>query len=384
MIQNILFVGHDANRAGSQILLLRFLKLLKAYGKVQFSILLKHDGPLVQEYEAVAPTYILHQEKPVGLKSQILQKIKAKIGQTTSEVNPVWQMLAHQKFDLIVSNTFTNGDIFEELSQFNCPIYSYIHELRMGIEMYNGTQQAIDNTLRGTQKFIACANSVKQNLLQQFGISEQQIEILCSLLPESAQQYQISSAKVNALKQELGIPQDAFVVGGMGTIDLRKGTDLFVQLAHILQHQNTYFLWVGGSHSQNDFKIFSIDAQRLGLQNIKFVEAVSNPLDYLSVFDIFALTSREDPYPLVVLEAALLQKPMVCFEKAGGAQDLIETDAGMIVPYLSLEAMANAVRIMKENPEIRTKMGRIAREKVLQRHSTEKAFQEFLTILQIS
>ena len=78
MIQNILFVGHDANRAGSQILLLRFLKLLKAYGKVQFSILLKHDGPLVQEYAAVAPTYILHQEQVVGLKSQILQKIKTK------------------------------------------------------------------------------------------------------------------------------------------------------------------------------------------------------------------------------------------------------------------------------------------------------------------
>ncbi len=49
-----------------------------------------------------------------------------------------------------------------------------------------------------------------------------------------------------------------------------------------------------------------------------------------------------------------------------------------------MKSPANAVRIMKENPEIRTKMGRIAREKVLQRHSTEKAFQEFLTILQIS
>jgi hypothetical protein len=98
-------------------------------------------------------------------------------------VNPVWQTLASQKFDLIVSNTFTNGDIFEELSQFNCPIYSYIHELRMGIEMYNGTQQAIENTLRGTQKFIACANSVKQNLLQQFGIPEQKIEIFVHYSP---------------------------------------------------------------------------------------------------------------------------------------------------------------------------------------------------------
>ncbi|MDI9880164.1 glycosyltransferase family 4 protein [Flectobacillus longus] len=384
MIQNILFVGHDANRAGSQILLLRFLKLLKSYGKVKFSVLLKHDGPLVQEYESIAPTYLLHQEKTIGLKNQILQKIKSKLGQTSTEKSHVWQTLASQKFDLIVSNTFTNGDIFEELSQLNIPIYSYIHELRMGIEMYNGSQQAINNTLRCTQKFIACANSVKQNLMQQFEIPEQKIDILCSLLPESAQDYHISSTKVDTLKQELGIPQDAFVVGGMGTIDLRKGTDLFVQLAHILQQQNIYFLWIGGSHSQNDFKIFSIDSQRLGLHNIRFVEAVSNPLDYLAVFDIFALTSREDPYPLVVLEAALLQKPMVCFENAGGAQDLIETDAGIIVPYLSLNAMANAIVSIKENPACRLQMGKVARKKVLQRHATEKAFHEFLTILHIS
>ena len=104
----------------------------------------------------------------------------------------------------------------------------------------------------------------------------------------------------------------------------------------------------------------------------------------MAVFDIFALTSREDPYPLVVLEAALLQKPMVCFENAGGAQDLIETDAGIIVPYLSLNAMANAIVSIKENPECRLQMGQIARKKVLQRHATEKAFHEFLTILHIS
>jgi glycosyltransferase involved in cell wall biosynthesis len=68
---------------------------------------------------------------------------------------------------------------------------------------------------------------------------------------------------------------------------------------------------------------------------------------------------------------------MVCFEKAGGAQDLIETDAGMIVPYLSLEAMANAVRIMKENPEIRTKMGRIARRKFFKDIRQKKLFKNF-------
>ena len=58
--------------------------------------------------------------------------------------------------------------------------------------------------------------------------------------------------------------------------------------------------------------------------------------DYFSIFDVFALMFREDPFPLVCLEAALLEKPNLCFARAGGASELVESDSGFVVPYLDL------------------------------------------------
>ena len=41
---------------------------------------------------------------------------------------------------------------------------------------------------------------------------------------------------------------------------------------------------------------------------------------------------EEDPYTLVCLEAAALEKPYVCFEGAGGSPEFVEEDCGFVVP----------------------------------------------------
>jgi hypothetical protein len=57
-MKHILFVSHDANRAGAQILLLRFLKLLKYDKDFTFSILLKSGGIIENEFKEIAKTYL--------------------------------------------------------------------------------------------------------------------------------------------------------------------------------------------------------------------------------------------------------------------------------------------------------------------------------------
>ncbi|WP_026994744.1 glycosyltransferase family 4 protein [Flectobacillus major] len=380
MKQKILFVGHDANRAGAQILLLRFLKLLKEKTQIEFSVLLKYGGPLVDDYRAIAETFVLYQAPSTSLKRILLEKVKQKILGKANNTGPLWNTLKAKQFDLIVSNTFTNGDIFPELTQLGCPIYSYIHELEMGINMYSSAKN-IQNTLNGTHRYIACADSVKGNLINQFGIQPNKIDVLPSLLPEAAMNYKPDVSQIASIKKQLGIPEQAFVVGGMGTIDLRKGVDLFLQIGHLLQAHGVYLVWVGGSHQQADFQLFNIDKKRLKLDNLKFVEAVANPLDYMALFDIFALTSREDPYPLVVLEAALLSKPIICFDQAGGAKDFVETNAGFLIDYLDVQAFAKQIEQLIQNTPERTEKGTNAHKKVLERHQTQYAFDTFLAIL---
>jgi hypothetical protein len=66
--------------------------------------------------------------------------------------------------------------------------------------------------------------------------------------------------------------------------------------------------------------------------------------EWLSAADLFALTSREDPYPSAVLEALAAGLRVVAFEDSGGIPDLLAAQhAGEAVPMADVEAMAESV-----------------------------------------
>ncbi len=379
-MKNILFVSHDANRAGAQILLLRFLKLLKENQAFKFSILLKEGGIIAQEFEEIAQTYHWQPQKS-PIRNSFLGKLYNRFVRKENYQNTVLKNIEAQNFDLIVSNTIANGDILPFLHPLNIPIKTYVHELEMGIQQYTKPEY-FRNVKTLSSSFIACAESVKENLINNHNIDTTLIKVLPSILPESALNYNVNKSFNEILRKQLNIPKNAFLIGGMGTVDLRKGVDVFLQVANKLKdNSNIFFLWVGGQESEIDYKNFQIDKSRLELNNITFQTSVKNPLDYMALFDIFLVSSREDPYPLVVLEAAMLSKPIICFDKAGGAKDFVENDCGSVIEYLNIDKVVQKIEDLKENHSLIKQMGDSARSKVLERHNQTLAFQTFVNIL---
>jgi glycosyltransferase involved in cell wall biosynthesis len=251
----------------------------------------------------------------------------------------------------------------------------------MGIQQYT-TPEYFRNVVKFSNAFIACGEAVKLNLVENHNIEADLISVLPSLLPESALSYTPDSEKMIKLKNQYGIREEAFLVGGIGTVDLRKGVDIFLQVAKKLKnHKEIYFFWLGGQNTETDYKIFQIDNNRLDLENVTFQTSVSNPLDYMASFDVFFVSSREDPYPLVVLEAATLQKPIICFDRAGGAKDFVEQDCGFIVDYLDIDKTVEKIVELKDNTALRQQMGENGRKKVLERHNQDNAFKTFVEIL---
>ena len=379
-MKNILFVSHDANRAGAQILLLRFLRLLKEDKNFKFSILLKQGGIIENEFNEIAPTYYWQNNKLPTNNSffdRLYRKFFPGINNETLSID----ILKEQRFDLIVSNTIANGDILPYLQQLNVPIKTYVHELEMGIQQY--TKPAYFEAVKAlSSTYIACAESVKENLIKNHNIDTTLIKVLPSLLPESALDYKSEKSFDQLIRNQYKIPENAFLVGGMGTVDFRKGVDVFLQVASKLKNDvDIFFLWVGGQEEEINYKNFQIDMNRLGLENIFFQKSVENPLDYLSLFDVFFISSREDPYPLVVLEAAILSKPIICFDRAGGAKDFVEQDCGAIVEYLNVDKVVENIIQFKDNPNLKIQMGLNARKKVLERHNETIAFNTFTEIL---
>ena len=84
---------------------------------------------------------------------------------------------------------------------------------------------------------------------------------------------------------------------------------------------------------------------RRGWQSqVRFVGPAPTPLPYMLAADVFLLSSREDPFPLVCLEAADCGLPVLCFADAGGMPLFVQEDAGAVVPYLDVDEMANQLR----------------------------------------
>lgn len=177
------------------------------------------------------------------------------------------------------------------------------------------------------------------------------------------------------------MPDDALLIVGSGIAGWRKGTDLFIHLARAVgqQRSRAYFAWIGGGSAWE----FEHDVRVGGLaEKMRFTGAVVKPADYLAAADVFVLTSREDPYPLVCLGAAAREKPIVCFEGAGGGPEFVEEDCGFVVPYLDTLAMADRVVSLLDSPDFRVTIGSAARRKVAQRHDIKGAASRITEIIE--
>jgi glycosyltransferase involved in cell wall biosynthesis len=93
------------------------------------------------------------------------------------------------------------------------------------------------------------------------------------------------------------------------------------------------------------------------ISNFHFLGQLPHDLDNFLPFDLLFLSSREDPYPVVVLEAALMKIPTVYFAKSGGINEFVTDDCGWQIETFSPGDAANKI-VSLTNGEIAKKGAR--------------------------
>ena len=384
MKKKILFIGHSAGLTGAPLVLLNLLKWLKGHSTIDFEVLLRTGGELQTAYKMLAPTRLYEP----SLNNRILSKLYRHLNRNLKAFYLRKGRLRHfnqSSIGLIFSNTITNGEVLSLLVDIGCPVICRVAELECWI--HRSGFENLEQVKRCTTHYIAVSNAVKKNLVQAHGISENKVDVIHGFIPIPKQDSNSFSLKSKNIRRSLNIPSNSFVVGGSGSETWGKGKDLFVQIAYLLSQKlqdfPIYFIWVGGRNNGMDFYGIQHDVRHTGLgERVHFVEEVSNPLDYYAAFDVFAMTSREDSYPLVNLEVAALGKPIVCFENAGGSPEFVENDAGFVVPYLDIYLMAEKIIILAKDKELRKKLGYRAAQKVQERDEINVAAPKILKIIE--
>jgi glycosyltransferase involved in cell wall biosynthesis len=178
---------------------------------------------------------------------------------------------------------------------------------------------------------------------------------------DTAQQLQSSKS---AMRSELGIPSDAFVVGLVGQVQPIKGHAEFVTAALQIAAQapDAHFLMVGAAPPDPEAQQFAqelhvtINASHYAdrFHMLGFRNDVSQ---LLAAMDVLCVPSWNEPFGRVAVEG-MAAGLAVLGTSAGGLPEIITGEVdGLLVPPRDTAALEAALLRLRCEPDLRTKLG---------------------------
>lgn len=340
------------------MLLLNLTKWLVAKKpNISVTVLLVKGGDLEIEFKKTTKTYILN----------INNEFDNFILDTIDKLHQRTRIFLY-KWDVIFSNTIVNGEVLKYFVHKKTKIVSYIHELKKSIDIYD-KKGKVEGTLKSSNYFLCGSNMVQNTLIHDFKVSPNITSVVNSFIDFNKYNYNKNSAKNKDLRKKLNISSTTTVVGMIGTSDYRKGYDIFLETARKMKNNDVHFVWVGS----DDRKSFHNDL------NLSLIAPCKNYLEYYHLFDIFYLSSREDPYPMVLVEASAFGIPIICFRNAGGAQEFVDKKAGFISPFLDTNAVESYLQKVIDNKNFKNKNSAYIKEKSKKFHDININGQEIFS-----
>jgi len=167
-----------------------------------------------------------------------------------------------------------------------------------------------------------------------------------------------------AVRAELGIPQDAWLVGNVAALAWHKGQkDLLAAMPHLLKRvPSAWLVMVGGGEERTALEAL---ARALGVESRVIFTGVRQDVPrLLTALDAFCMSSLLEGLCNSVLEAFAMQVPVVA-TRAGGLPELVEDGrTGLLVPPRDAQALAEALSRQHDDPAAARRMAGAARDLV--------------------
>lgn len=380
--RTLLAVAHEATLTGSPMNLLHLLRWVTEHTDVEVRTLILQDGLLRHRFEQVGEVTLLDRWALPALLGSVqagLQHLgSSRAWKPVAAARLLPQLRGLGEFDLVYLNSLPSVSVLPYLREPKA-VVAHAHELQVAWRMWrDGRDKELFRTR--PDRWVAASAAVRDLLVDEIELPADRVLVHHEFIDaEGLAARRVDLREIEACRREFHIPIEASVVVGAGTVDWRKGPDLFIQLATEVRRRTrepVHFVWVGGDLRSPDWERVRSDLERTGADHVHFVGVRPDPVPWFAMGDVFALTSREDPYPLVALECAALGKPIVTYRN-GGLPELLaaagpEAELG-IVDHLDVGALADRVLALLDQDRLRTEAGGQLRAEVLASHDVRVA-----------
>ena len=173
--------------------------------------------------------------------------------------------------------------------------------------------------------------------------------------------------------ERYGIKKGKKIVLGVAAVwNVRKGLNDFYELAKRLPADEFAIVIVG----QRTEEIKKVEN---GCQMV-FVNRTQNALELAQLYSsasVFVNPTYQDNYPTTNLEAIACGTPVITYN-TGGSPEAVDDKTGVVVEQGNVEALADAIRKMKENPLY----SEDCRKRAEEHFDKDKCFEEYIELYQ--
>ncbi|PLZ97791.1 glycosyltransferase family 1 protein [Fischerella thermalis CCMEE 5268] len=192
------------------------------------------------------------------------------------------------------------------------------------------------------------------------------------------------------LRKSLGIPDTAnFIIGTIGRLTRKKGSGYLIEAAAKLlpEFPNLHIVIIGAQLDSDPepFQAELIDKiHTLGIQDRVTLTGDRRDIpEILGLLDIFTLpTFTHEGLPRSILEAMAMKLPVVATDIRGCREAVVHGKTGFIVPPKNSEKLAEALRSLLANPQLRQSYGEAGRRRVETEYDERFVFQRLMDFYQ--
>ena len=160
-------------------------------------------------------------------------------------------------------------------------------------------------------RIICISDAEKQSALDNKICGERKLQVIINGVDIEAYENGVHGV---VKRQDLNIPENAFVVGMVGRISPQKAPDIFVKMAKLVKDEvpNAHFIIVGSGYLEDQIKQYANDNGFL--DSLHITGWVNEPMNYVELFDVACLLSRWEGFGLALPEYMMAGKPIVASE----------------------------------------------------------------------
>ena len=229
-----------------------------------------------------------------------------------------------------------------------------------------------------TTHILVDGQSQRQFLIANKIITDKNSKVLGkgSISGVDVQKFNPSSEIRNLYRTQLNFQKNDVVFAFLGRMNTDKGV---LDLAKAFQKlhadfPNVKLLLIGFDEENMQEKIRQIQTE-----NIIYFGPTPKPQEVLQAADVFCLPSYREGFGTSVIEASLLELPVICSDTYGLAETIIENKTGLRHEVKNVAQLYNQMKLLVQNEETRTVLGKNGRQYVLEHFSADEISLQWLT-----